>query len=314
MAPAVSQRYDPTPMLVIAVAAGLGVLGASVWQLRARLRALEVRLGELRTLRRELEETRVAFDRGLAVTRAHLADTLRGEVLPPDVVARGLAFRDIASREAEGLLAATPGLKVLDVRTPAEFAGGHIPGAMLIPLDELEDRLGELPARDRPILVTCAAGGRSTQACQLLAEKGFTRLLNLAGGMHGWQGPRERSPGAPPPAPAPGPTPPTVVFRGGEITENAVVGALRQCFDPEIPLNIFDLGLIYGLEIGPEEIAVRMTLTSEACPAARAIPEDVRTRVAALGQSNVRVDVVFDPPWHPSRISPDGRAKLGLTS
>jgi metal-sulfur cluster biosynthetic enzyme len=55
-----------------------------------------------------------------------------------------------------------------------------------------------------------------------------------------------------------------------------------------------------------------MTLTSEGCPSARTIPEDVRRKIVALGQPNVTVDVVWDPPWHPSRISPDGKQKLGL--
>jgi len=58
---------------------------------------------------------------------------------------------------------------------------------------------------------------------------------------------------------------------------------------------------------------VRMTLTSEACPSARSIPDEVRQRIAALGQPNVSVEVVWDPPWHPSRISPEGKQKLGLT-
>jgi metal-sulfur cluster biosynthetic enzyme len=99
---------------------------------------------------------------------------------------------------------------------------------------------------------------------------------------------------------------------GGAISEAAVVGAIRECFDPEIPLNIYDLGLVYGIDIAPEVIAVKMTLTSEACPSARTIPLDVKNRIVALGQENVTVDVVFDPPWHPSRISDEGKQKLGL--
>jgi metal-sulfur cluster biosynthetic enzyme len=56
-----------------------------------------------------------------------------------------------------------------------------------------------------------------------------------------------------------------------------------------------------------------MTLTSESCPSAKAIPEDVRKRVSALGQPNVTVDIVFDPPWHPARISAEGKQRLGLS-
>ena len=91
-----------------------------------------------------------------------------------------------------------------------------------------------------------------------------------------------------------------------------IIAALRTVNDPEIPLNIYDLGLIYGVDIDDASIAVKMTLTSEACPSARTIPEDVRRKLTALGPANVTVDVVFDPPWHPSRISSDGKQKLGL--
>ena len=90
------------------------------------------------------------------------------------------------------------------------------------------------------------------------------------------------------------------------------MAAIRECDDPEIPINIYDLGLVYGIDIYELQIAIRMTLTSEGCPSARQIPEDVKRHVVALGQPNVSVDVVFDPPWHPARISPDGKAKLGL--
>jgi metal-sulfur cluster biosynthetic enzyme len=104
----------------------------------------------------------------------------------------------------------------------------------------------------------------------------------------------------------------TINHHGGTISGREVVEAIRQCFDPEIPLNIYDLGLVYDIDIASEVIAVTMTLTSEACPSARAIPEDVKKKIAALGQENVTVDVVFDPPWHPSRISDEGKQKLGL--
>src|SRR5262249_38833626 len=231
---------------------------------------------------------------------------------PRDVIVRGAPYRGIEAAPALVLYEQQPDIYVLDVRTPAEFNADHIPRAHSIPLDELEDRLGELPPRDRPILVTCAAGGRGTQACEVLAEHGWTRLLNLAGGMHAWTGPRERDPSIPPPPPPPASTGTAVTFRGGPISESQVVAAIRDCYDPEIPLNIYDLGLIYGIDIDESQIAIRMTLTSEGCPSAKQIPQDVRQRVAALGQPNVSVDVVFDPPWHPSRISSDGKAKLGL--
>ncbi len=287
-------------------------LVAAVWWLTRRLREAERSLAEFRVVRRQVEEMRGDLERGLAVTRTHVAEVAAGEPPPRDVILRGSAYRSIEAAPALVLYQQQPELYVLDVRTPAEFNAGHIPRAHSIPLDELEDRLGELPPRDRPLLVTCAAGGRSTQACEVLAEHGWTRLLNLAGGMHAWTGPRERDPSIPAPPPPPENTGTAVIFRGGPIGESQVVGAIRECYDPEIPLNIYDLGLIYGIDIDDSRIAIRMTLTSEGCPSARQIPEDVKQRVAALGQPNVSVDVVFDPPWHPTRISPDGKAKLGL--
>ena len=301
---------------MLSVMGGLAIvaLAVMVWQLSQRLRAAERQMAEMRSQRRQQDESRAQLERGLAVARMHLADVAAGEAPPRDVILRGAAYRPIESAPALVLLQQQPDLFVLDVRTPAEFASGHIPGAHLIPVDELEDRLGELPARDHAMLVTCAAGGRSTMACELLAERGWTRMLNLAGGMHAWTGPRERdeAAAAPPPPPPGALTGTTVNYRGGAVEGAQVVAAIRECYDPEIPLNIYDLGLIYGIDIDPEKIAIRMTLTSEGCPSARQIPEDVRRRVAALGQPNVSVDVVFDPPWHPTRISDEGKSKLGL--
>jgi metal-sulfur cluster biosynthetic enzyme/rhodanese-related sulfurtransferase len=287
-------------------------LAVAVWWLARRLRDVERRLGELRGAGRQQESTRSRLERELAVTRAHLADVVAGDPPPRDVIERGASYRTIEAAPALVRYQQQPDLFVLDVRTPAEFNADHIPRAHSIPLDELEDRLGELPPTDRPVLVTCATGGRATAACGVLAERGWTRLLNLAGGMHAWTGPRARSADIPPPAPPPTDTGTAITFRGGPVSESQVVAAIRECYDPEIPINVYDLGLVYGIDIDESQIAIRMTLTSEGCPSARQIPEDVKRHVAALGQSNVSVDVVFDPPWHPARISPDGKAKLGL--
>ncbi len=296
-------------MLVVLAAIAALAAGILLWRVRRSVGALERQMAELRLLRREVEDLRGTLERGLAVTRTHLAGVAAGEAPARDTILRGMPYQDIQPAPALMLYERTPDLFVLDVRTPAEFANGHIPKAHLIPVDELEDRLGELPARDTIMLVHCAAGGRSMAACETLGQHGFTRLLNLAGGMHGWQGPTSREQAPPPPAT---PSGTEISYRGGPVTGEQVVAAIRECFDPEIPLNIYDLGLVYGIEIDDSAIAVKMTLTSEACPSARSIPQDVQKRVAALGQATVTVDVVFDPPWHPSRISTDGKQKLGL--
>jgi len=288
-------------------------LAVAVWWLRGRMRELESRVSELRLGKRELERRLEDAEAGLQVTRTHLADVAAGEAPERPAIISGKAWRDVQPAPALVMWQQTPDLFVLDVRTQQEWANGHIPRANLVPIDELEDRLRELPAKDTRILVHCAAGGRSLQACQILADHGYTRLMNLVGGMHSWPGPREQgeAPSTPPPAPNL-PTGTTINHHGGPISGDAVVGAIRECFDPEIPLNVYDLGLVYDIDIAPEAIAVKMTLTSESCPSARTIPLDVKNRIVALGQENVQVDVVFDPPWHPSRISDEGKQKLGL--
>ena len=96
------------------------------------------------------------------------------------------------------------------------------------------------------------------------------------------------------------------------VTKDQVLDKLRRVKGPDLDGNLVDLGLIYGIDIAPGAIAVRMTLTSEGCPSARSIPEEVRQRIVALGQPNVTVEIVWDPPWHPARISPEGKQKLGL--
>lgn len=98
------------------------------------------------------------------------------------------------------------------------------------------------------------------------------------------------------------------------VTREQIYEALRQCFDPEIPVNIVDLGLIYDVQLGePAGVTVKMTLTTQACPSAMAIPEQVRQRIAAIPEvASVNVEVVWDPPWNPSMISPAARQQLGL--
>jgi metal-sulfur cluster biosynthetic enzyme/rhodanese-related sulfurtransferase len=297
--------------MVAVLLSAVAVLVLVLWHLARRLSAAERQLVEVARVRRAVEEVSRQSTIALGVTRAHLAAVAAGEAPDRDVILRGAPYRELAPPAGLALYERTGGLFVLDVRTPAEHAAGHIPNAHLIPVDELEDRLAELPAREAPILVHCATGGRSAAACRILAEQGFVQLFNLAGGMHEWPGPQVRDEHPPPPASAQSGT--AVSYRGGPVGEQEVIAALRECFDPEIPLNVFDLGLIYGIDIDESRVAVKMTLTSEGCPSARAIPEEVRRRIAALGPADVTVDVVWEPPWHPSRISAEGKQRLGLS-
>ena len=98
------------------------------------------------------------------------------------------------------------------------------------------------------------------------------------------------------------------------VLEAEVIEALRACFDPEIPVNIYELGLIYKVEIDPSgAVNIQMTLTSPNCPAAQSLPGEVHDRVKAVaGVTNVQVDVVWDPPWEPSKMSEAARLQLGM--
>jgi metal-sulfur cluster biosynthetic enzyme len=95
--------------------------------------------------------------------------------------------------------------------------------------------------------------------------------------------------------------------------EGKVWAELRQCFDPEIPLNIVDLGLVYSVSIHNGQANVKMTLTSPGCHLGGQIAGNVQERLLALDAvQEANVELVWDPPWHQSMISADGRKVLGL--
>jgi FeS assembly SUF system protein len=98
------------------------------------------------------------------------------------------------------------------------------------------------------------------------------------------------------------------------LIEKRVIDALRTCFDPEIPVNIYDLGLIYGITVEPGgSVAIRMTLTAPNCPAAQELPARVEATAAAVpGVSAAKVEVVFDPPWNSCMMSDAARLQLGM--
>ncbi len=98
------------------------------------------------------------------------------------------------------------------------------------------------------------------------------------------------------------------------IMEAEVIEALRSCFDPEIPVNIYELGLIYDVQVDSSGVVgIRMTLTSPSCPAAQSLPAEVQTKTRGVrGVTDVTVDVVWDPPWEPSKMSEAAKLQLGF--
>jgi FeS assembly SUF system protein len=111
---------------------------------------------------------------------------------------------------------------------------------------------------------------------------------------------------APQPAQAPGEV-------GGDLYER-VIDALKEIYDPEIPVNIYDLGLIYGVDIADDaHVTVTMTLTTPHCPVAESMPGEVELRVLSVpGVRDAVVDLVWDPPWDPSKMSDEARLELGM--
>lgn len=98
------------------------------------------------------------------------------------------------------------------------------------------------------------------------------------------------------------------------VSEEAVIDAIATVYDPEIPVNIYELGLIYAIEISDTgDVKVEMTLTAPGCPSAQELPVMVRDAVAQIeGVGEVTVDTVWDPPWDPSRMSEDARLSMNM--
>ena len=136
-------------------------------------------LDELRTDgRRRVENLGRELNEELEKLRQLLARVADGETLDPEQIAEGRLWREVPPDEGKRLVE-QGGLHLLDVRTPQETAGGIIPGAILIPIDQLEERLDELPKDKKPMLVYCALGSRSAAACEHLSAQGFSSLMNL---------------------------------------------------------------------------------------------------------------------------------------
>ena len=98
------------------------------------------------------------------------------------------------------------------------------------------------------------------------------------------------------------------------VIETQVIEALRTIFDPEIPVNIYELGLIYDVKVEPSgAVEIRMTLTSPNCPAAQSLPSEVEAKIKAVpGVVNTKIEIVWEPPWDPAKMSEAARLQLGM--
>jgi FeS assembly SUF system protein len=101
---------------------------------------------------------------------------------------------------------------------------------------------------------------------------------------------------------------------GGQPLEEQVIDMLRTVYDPEIPVNVYELGLIYNVDLTPEgAVAIRMTLTSPGCPVAASLPVDVESKVLSIpGVTSVKVDLVWEPQWNPGMMSEAAKLQLGF--
>ena len=98
------------------------------------------------------------------------------------------------------------------------------------------------------------------------------------------------------------------------VIEAEVIEVLRNVFDPEIPVNIYELGLIYEINVDPSgSVVVQMTLTSPNCPVAQSLPEEVQAKVKSVhGVTDAKVEIVWEPPWDPAKMSDAAKLQLGM--
>lgn len=111
---------------------------------------------------------------------------------------------------------------------------------------------------------------------------------------------------------APG-SPDTAGSDGAEVTEEKVLAVLSEVYDPEIPIDIVNLGLIYGIEIDGANVRINMTMTAPGCPASTQIAGESKMLVEELpGVESVEIEIVWDPPWDPSKMSEEAQQSLGM--
>jgi rhodanese-related sulfurtransferase len=173
-------------------------LGIAVVAIVIALRASATAAGLKRSIeesaadgRRRAENVSSEVEEKLGNLRRLMSQMAAGASVTPDMILEGRLWRDVSTKDAVRLVQSGD-VRLLDVRTPQETSQGIIPGAALIPVDQLEHRWKEIPRDEKTLLVYCAGGGRSSAACEFLSQQGYENLLNLEGGFSSWSGPTGR--------------------------------------------------------------------------------------------------------------------------
>ena len=99
------------------------------------------------------------------------------------------------------------------------------------------------------------------------------------------------------------------------VTKDEIITVLKDCYDPEIPINIWDLGLVYDINVLDDgNVGIKMTLTAPGCMMGGMIAEEVKSKIKAMnGVKDVKVDLVWEPPWSPDKMSEEAKAQMGIS-
>jgi Rhodanese-related sulfurtransferase len=158
----------------------------------------------MRSLRKQIADAKDSFQSTLSWSKEDLRNDIAavkgvikvlaaGGRVTPDMIEENKPFADMSAADAEKFLnqSPPPDAVVVDVRTPSEYMAGHIPGAKLVPIEELEGRINEVPRDVKTLFVVCQGGTRSAAACEILSKSGFTNLVNIYDGTASWPGKKE---------------------------------------------------------------------------------------------------------------------------
>ena len=167
----------------------LGFLAlARTWSGRKRIAELEQRLEETRRSTTVKEADDDDLGTSLEGLRKLVAMIAAGRPVDAEMVKENRLYRNAKPADLQTELEAGGALCVIDVRTPQEWSGGHIPGALHIPVDDIQKRMNEVPRDGRRMFLVCAGGGRSSTAASYLANRGYLNVHSVEGGMGAWRG------------------------------------------------------------------------------------------------------------------------------